>query len=176
MKNVLFLLLCLLIVGCTNGALSREDYLKLKNSKIVFPKNMEQFSNIKVAKLPTAYKMLVFRDSLACTPCYVKSLDEWKTFVSAFRSNRLSLIFVLVPKQEEYLSVRSVLRARRYNWTILVDKENAFEKTNPQMPKDGIYHCVLLDKNNKVVIIGNPLKNKKVFNMMIDLVNGKINN
>lgn len=38
MKNVLFLLLCLLIAGCTNGALSREDYLKLKNSKIVFPK------------------------------------------------------------------------------------------------------------------------------------------
>lgn len=172
----LLLLLCLLMFACKKEKLSYHDYYKLKNSKIVFPQSMEQCGRIKSAYLNTPYKMLVFRDSLACTPCYLKSLDNWKAFMSAFKSSRLHIVFVLIPKKNEYVSVKSILHNRKYKWSVYVDKMYEFGKSNPQIPEDDIYHCALLDKYNHVVLIGNPLKNKSIFDMIVQRVNNIINN
>lgn len=168
---LLFLFLNILISSCSKGQISSRDYFKFKSSKIDFPQSMEQCGSLKNNQLKSSYKMLIFRDSLTCTPCYVKSLDDWKAFLSAFKTNSINLVFVLTPKQDEYMSVKAILRNRNYEWSIYIDKVNAFCKANPQIPKDGIYHCALLDKYNHVVIIGNPLKNKTILNMIIKKVN-----
>lgn len=168
---LLFLFFNILIISCSKGQLSSKDYFKFKSSKIDFPNSMEQCGSFKNNQLKCSYKMLIFRDSLTCTPCYVKSLNDWKVFLSAFKTNSISLVFVLSPKQDEYTSVKSILHSCHYEWAIYIDKVNAFWKANPQIPKDGIYHCALLDKYNHVVIIGNPLKNKTIFNMIVKRVN-----
>lgn len=167
----LFLFFYVLISSCSKGQLSSKDYFKFKSSKIDFPKSMEQCGSFNKYQLKNSYKMLIFRDSLSCTPCYVKSLDDWKVFLSAFKTNSINLVFVLTPKQDEYTSVKAILHNRNYEWSIYIDKMNAFWQANTQIPKDGIYHCALLDKYNHVVIIGNPLKNKTIFNMMVKRVN-----
>ncbi len=159
-----------LLASCSSDKLSTRDYDSLKNSQISFPKSLEMCTgNAEIPSRP--YKLLVFRDSLVCTPCYVKSLDEWKAFLSAIKPNRLDLIFVLSPKLDEYMSVKSVLRNHQYKWPVYIDRTNNFWNSNPQIPEDEIYHCMLLDKQNQVVIIGNPMKNEKVSKMIIQEVN-----
>ena len=169
-RVLVLVIISILLVSCNSDKLSTSDYESLKNSQISFPKSLEECGSDSVIS-SSPYKLLVFRDSLVCTPCYIKSLDEWKEFMSAIKPNRLDLVFVLSPKHDEYISVKSVLHGHKYEWTVYIDKSNSFWKSNPQIPEDEIYHCMLLDKQNKVVVIGNPMKNEKVSKMIIQEVN-----
>ena len=171
LQCLIILLLGFLWTSCSNDKLSKSDYKSLKGTEISFPKNMEKYKGKNAEVSDKLYKLLIFRDSLGCTPCYIKSLDEWQGFLSAIKPNRLDLVFVLSPKCDEYISVKSVLHSHKYEWTVYIDKINAFWKANPQIPEDEIYHCMLLDKQNKVVIIGNPMKNEKIAKMIIQEVN-----
>lgn len=168
---LIILITGLIFTSCHNDKLSNNDYESLKNSQIRFPKDMEKCSSGGAEISGKPYRLLVFRDSLVCTPCYVKSLNEWEEFMACIKPNKLDLVFVLSPKRDEYISVKAVLRHRMYNWSVYIDKSNEFWKSNPQIPEDEIFHCMLLDKQNKVVIIGNPMKNEKISKMIIQEVN-----
>ena len=174
MGNIRFLvilLIGLLLASCSGDKLSTSDYVSLKGSQINLPKGLEKYSSGDAVTSNKPYKLLVFRDSLVCTPCYVKSLDDWKKFMSAIKPDRMELVLVLSPKHDEYVSVKSVLHSHKYEWAVYIDKENSFWQANPQIPEDEIFHCMLLDQQNNVVIIGNPMKNEKISKMIIQEVN-----
>ena len=46
--------------------------------------------------------------------------------------------------------------------TIFIDKEGAFRKRNPFFPESEIMHVLLLDDGGRVILVGNPLNNKKI--------------
>ena len=48
-----------------------------------------------------------------------------------------------------------------FDYPILLDTLGEFEKLNPHLPKNGTFHTFLLDENNNVILVGNPLRNKK---------------
>lgn len=178
MREFCFIFICMLLlcnVSCNHRDLSMSDYSRLKHSKITFPKNLKSFNTSTEFKTKKPYKLLVLKDSLSCTPCYVKGLNEWNMFVSALKPNMADICFVLIPKKSEYVSVTSVLRQKGYNWNIFVDTDGKFLQSNKQIPTDNIYHCMLLDSRNRVVIIGNPLKNKSVAKLMIKEINSHQN-
>ena len=45
---------------------------------------------------------------------------------------------------------------------IYIDTCGNFKKQNPCLPKEQMFHTMLLDKNDNVVFVGNPVLNKKV--------------
>ena len=50
------------------------------------------------------------------------------------------------------------------------DREGQFEKLNPHLPKNKVLHTFLLDENNNVILVGNPLHNKKIEKMFYKIV------
>lgn len=168
---ILCVLVCAVLSSCHRESLSNKDFYKLKNSTIVFPSSMESYGKLLPNAKEKPYQLLIYRDSMSCTPCYVKSLDNWKEFLASVKSDKLNLVFVLSPSQDEYVSVKSVLHSHEYKYSIYIDRENEFGKSNPQIPEDEIYHCMLLDVHHKVIIIGNPMKNKAISKMIIKRVN-----
>lgn len=46
--------------------------------------------------------------------------------------------------------------------TIFIDSTNIFSIKNPNIPLETKYHTFLLDPNNNVVLVGNPITNKKI--------------
>lgn len=55
----------------------------------------------------------------------------------------------------------SKLRSEAY-----VDTIGAFTEANPDFPEDERLHVFLLNKENRVVLAGNPVENKKMRNLM----------
>ena len=62
----------------------------------------------------------------------------------------------------------------KFNYPILLDTLGEFEKLNPHLPKNHLLHTFLLDENNRVVLVGNPLRNKKIEEMFYKIVEEKL--
>jgi hypothetical protein len=53
---------------------------------------------------------------------------------------------------------------------IYIDTSMVFERHNPNLPKTQLAHTFLIDKDRKVILIGDPLKNirvEEIFNNII---------
>ena len=59
-----------------------------------------------------------------------------------------------------------------FNYPICIDVENLFNKLN-HFPSDINYQTFLLDKDNKVLAIGNPVLNPKVKDLYLRIIRGE---
>ena len=57
-----------------------------------------------------------------------------------------------------------------------IDSSDIFIKKNPHIPLKGVYHTFLLDENNNVILIGNPINNKKINRLFQKLIKDKLEN
>jgi hypothetical protein len=53
-----------------------------------------------------------------------------------------------------------------------MDMENTIMKLN-NFPKEQDFRCFLLDKDNKVVMVGNPVLNPGIWELYKKIINGK---
>lgn len=48
---------------------------------------------------------------------------------------------------------------------MLVDKNNEFIAKNNFIPDNAIYHCFLMDKNDEIVLVGDPVASDAMWNL-----------
>ena len=112
------------------------------------------------------YKILLYVDSLGCTSCRLK-LPEWKNIISesdSVFSNPPEFVFFFQPKQRGERELQQILKSNGFRHTVFIDKENKIDKLN-NFPSKSEYQCFLLDKDNKVLIVGDPSLNKGIWNL-----------
>lgn len=51
-----------------------------------------------------------------------------------------------------------------------MDTLGLFEHSNPQILHESKFHTLLLDKNNNVLLVGNPVENKKIEELFWQIV------
>ena len=49
-------------------------------------------------------------------------------------------------------------------------------ESNPNLPSESMYHTFMLDENNRVILVGNPMLNKQIEDMMLSIVDEKLGN
>ena len=104
------------------------------------------------------YKILLYVDSLGCTSCRLK-LYEWKKIMQESDTafiRKPEFVFIFQPKKngEEEL-LQSIFRQNGFHHPVFIDKDNVIAEIN-KFPSNPEYQCFLLDKNNKVLLVGNP--------------------
>ena len=62
----------------------------------------------------------------------------------------------------------------KFNYPVILDTLGQFERLNPHLPKNKALHAFLLDENNNVILVGNPLLNKKIKEMFYRIVEEKL--
>ena len=117
------------------------------------------------------YKILLYVDSLGCTDCRLK-LPEWKKIIkesdSVF-STPPEFIFFFQPKQKDEKELQFIFKSNAFRHPVFVDKENKIDKLN-NFPSKLEYQCFLLDKDNKVIMIGNPSLNSGIWTLYKKLI------
>ena len=76
--------------------------------------------------------------------------------------NRLKFYFIFSPKKNDEYSVQLQLKNTYFNYPIILDTKGEFAKLNPHLPENKAMHTFLLDKDNNVILVGNPLLNSKI--------------
>lgn len=55
-----------------------------------------------------------------------------------------------------------------------IDSTNIFKKENPNIPSEEMFHVFLLDENDSIILVGNPLFNTQIEDMLIKQVNERM--
>jgi hypothetical protein len=115
---------------------------------------------------PKEYKILFYIDSAGCTMCRL-GLEVWKIYIEEL-GNKVDFLFYLHPettKQQFYLKeLKSVFQYTHFNYPVYIDTRNELNALN-KLPENPQFQCFLLDKNNKVLAIGNPADNPKIWEL-----------
>lgn len=163
MISIYFLFL-LLFSSCKSEF--EKEYSLLKGSHIAFPNTLsmtfEGKDTIVNELFNSQYKLVVYKDSMSCTPYYIETLSKWNRILNKYNKDVLAIFFILSPSEEEEEDFRLLLRYSDFKYPVLIDNEQMFLKLNKQIPNNKKLHTFLLNSNNDVIFIGNPLENGRI--------------
>lgn len=132
--------------------------------EILFPEKME-FSlygkEIKYDTIPDSrYRIVTYVDSLGCASCKLR-LSAWKDLMLQMDTMGLDvpILFFLHPFNSREL--RAILRRDSFDYPVCMDIEDRLNKKN-KFPTDLNFQTFLLDKQNRIIAIGNPVHSHKV--------------
>ena len=178
MKKLLYISLLLsLLTACKEN--NKEKFALLvqewQGKEIVFPQDMAftRFVTEPVDyRIPDAeYKVLVYVDSVGCTSCKLQLL-KWKELIAHVDSatnGNVPFIFVFQSKDDREL--RYILKCDNFDRPVCIDRNNRFNSSN-RFPQDITFQTFLLDKDNKVKVIGNPVHNLAVRDLYLKQITG----
>ena len=178
MKKLLYISLLLsLLTACKEN--NKEKFALLvqewQGKEIVFPQDMAftRFVTEPVDyRIPDAeYKVLVYVDSVGCTSCKLQLL-KWKELIAHVDSatnGNVPFIFIFQSKDDREL--RYILKCDNFDSPVCIDRNNRFNSSN-RFPQDITFQTFLLDKDNKVKVIGNPVHNLAVRDLYLKQITG----
>ncbi|WP_294477354.1 DUF1573 domain-containing protein [uncultured Bacteroides sp.] len=178
MKYTIVILL-LFLVSCKDN---RREYVldMLQNwnckefkfpSEIHFTINGKDSIDYRISS-QNEYKVVVYIDSIGCTSCKLR-LPAWKSFMSqvdSLTSNSVQFLFFFFPKNKTEIS--NILVTDRFKYPVCIDEQDSLNILN-DIPTEMMFQTFLLNKKNKVVAIGNPVHNRKIKELYLDIITGK---
>ena len=110
-------------------------------------------------------RLIIYFAATRCNLCTLRSLEQWNQEIrtSQISTNRILFIFHTTPIHKK--SICSLLKASRFSYPILIDTVGTFERANPHLPSDPLFHTFLLDRDNRVVLVGSPIGNPKMWEL-----------
>ena len=182
MKTHFYLMLTLLAVcllsSCQKTEAERLEQLLQKwyEKEITFPKNPsftvygEKESDFTIPV--GGYKLVHYVDSVGCTSCKL-NLDKWKeyvTYLDSVTGHTVPCLFFIHATQKR--EVKIALKESRFEHPVCLDVENEFYRLN-KFPMEPMLHTFLLDKDNRIIGMGDPVRNPRVKELYLNLINGK---
>lgn len=112
------------------------------------------------------YKVLHYVDSIGCAACKL-TLPAWEQFMSEVMTNQdISVKLILIVNTSKPFDVYNSLKKYRFKYPIAIDTKNTFSSMN-NLDEDQTTHTFLLNDNNEVVLIGNPVQNNDIKNLYL---------
>ena len=121
------------------------------------------------------YKYIVFYDSTECSSCAVNNLWQWDNLINKCSEREIGFYAILAPSSNTDRSLLTYeIRMSRAKIKVMMDTLNLFANKNPQLKTNKLFHCFLLNKKDSVVLVGNPIHNRKIEELMFKIVNNKV--
>ena len=160
---IIFILFLCVITSCSDK--NKEEITQLvtqwQGKEIIIPSNSVftiQGKDTVDVNLNTEHKILVYVDSAGCTSCRLQ-LHKWKEFIAqvdTVAKEPVQFLFYLTPKSVK--EARYITRRDDFTYPMCVDINNE------------MFHTFLLDAENKVQVIGNPIHNSAVRDLYLKTI------
>ena len=166
----LVVFLCIIPCSCANNKFAK-DVTQLMGKEIRFSTDWDvvwkRKDTILADFMDVPVKMVVWIDSIVCSSCQIGKMYEWAehTKYADSLAQWFHIVFLFSPKKEEQQRVNIALKANRINYPVFIDKHATFVNLNREIPKNRRLHIFLVDKNNNVVLVGNPLYNPTLWEL-----------
>ena len=118
------------------------------------------------------YKIFSYIDSIGCTSCKLR-LHDWKKLIKEFDllyPNTVQYLFYFSSKKK--MDICRILLANKFKYPICIDDQDSINILN-KFPTNTAFQTFLLDKNNKIIAIGNPVYNQKIKELYLKIISGK---
>lgn len=123
----------------------------------------------------TSVKVVVYVSRQLCVPCFGKYLSATKEYTNKLKSDSVQYICVMYPRpiEEIYDAMDSLELTQTF---LIYDKEDQYLKKNSLEKYTDMFRTFLLDKNNRVVLVGDPLRSTKLQKLYTEKIQELIDN
>ena len=117
------------------------------------------------------YKIVSYTDSTGCTACKLQ-LKRWKDLMSEVDSlSHVNVDFLMYFHPKDMKELRYLTRRDGFTHPVCFDEKDDFNRLN-RFPSEMMFQSFLLDKENNVVALGNPVLSPKVKELYLKLITG----
>ena len=180
-RLVRLIFIAILLLSCKESKQNRIARLVNEwNGKIIqFPDSMclTSYRNdtaiVKYIREQTPYTILNYVDTIGCVSCRLQ-LPRWKTMMEELDSlypNKVTCLMVFNPQGKRKLIKH--LRNNQFNYFVYIDEMDILNRMNKFLNEED-FGTFLLDKNDKIVAIGNPVLKPRVRDLYFHIISGKM--
>ncbi|HZK04110.1 MAG TPA: hypothetical protein VFC94_06885 [Bacteroidaceae bacterium] len=169
-------------ISCSNQKLAHELKM-LSGSTIKIPNELSAKIGCRDTLLEVNQHepatMIIWYDTVQCASCSMNSINIWnKIFEYSHDSvEGFNPVIIFSPNKRMIRNFEEAIKTTRFKYPLFVDYNNTFGHINPQIPMtNNLLHVFLLDKNNKVVLVGSPLYNESLMQLYKSTINKLIAN
>lgn len=178
MKIISILIVLFSFISCKEMEKNKLTLLlkEWEGKEIIFPSNsiftIKGRDTIEYSISRKKYKIVTYVDSLGCTDCKLR-LREWKKFIKEVHSltkDSVSFYFYFYPKNKKELI--DIMLRDNFVYPVCLDENDDFNYLN-KFPSDIVFQTFLLDRDDKVVAIGNPIHNSNIKDLYLKIIQNK---
>jgi len=164
--TVLFVVFSFFVFSCNHN----NDKYSLFGQELLFPHDMYFTTDVKDTidlNLFNNMKIVTYIDSAQCFGCKMKQ-QTLGVFLSDLASSTNGAVpYVLIVHPNSLKEIRLIVERDRISSPICIDLNDDFNKTNKITTYDINSRSFLLDENNRVLLIGDPISNPKIKDLYI---------
>lgn len=177
LRWILGLCVCLLVSSCEESEKERLSRLvkEWEGREILFPAHstftIQGKDTVDFQYQDAEYKVVTYIDSIGCTSCKLQ-LPRWKELmaeVDSLTGGRVPFLFYFHPKDIKEL--RFLTRRESFTHPVCFDEKDDFNQLN-HFSNEMMFQTFLLDRENRVIALGNPVLNPNVKEFYLNLING----
>ena len=178
LKWILGLCVCLLAASCEESEKERLSRLvkEWEGKEILFPAHsiftIQGKDTVDFDFEDAEYKVVTYIDSVGCTDCKLQ-LPRWKELmveVDSLTGGSVPFLFYFHPK--DLRELRFLTRRDAFAFPVCFDEKDEFNRLN-HFSGEMMFQTFLLDKENKVIALGNPVLSLKVKELYLNLISGE---
>ncbi|RHR96299.1 hypothetical protein DWW23_16365 [Parabacteroides sp. AF14-59] len=180
MKHILFLFLLSSLLSCMQER-EIDPVTKIvnewKGKVIKFPQHLvytiQGMDTIPFDTSQAQYKILIYTDSIGCTSCKLK-INQWKEFIAHLDSTMSEdVCFLFFFHSQSVKTIRAELYTSNFKYPVCIDINDSINKLN-NFPNKFDYQTFLLNNQNKILAIGNPINNSAIKELYLNILHKKI--
>lgn len=161
---IFFSILLLTFCSCVKSEKTEREVIieEWIGKKIIIPRLSNQFKYDEKAKIVTQING-------NCFSC-ISKLELWSGFIDEMKKtcNNCSIHYYFYISGADTTAFKTINDSLiRFNLPVIFDPNNTFFKLN-KLHQNSLYHTMLLDSSDKVILIGTPILNKKLQKLYID--------
>ena len=174
----IFFLSSILCASCLNDIKSNLNEMKSHevlyclNEMDVVLWNKDSIDIDKFISEDKKYNLIVYYDSLNCMSCMSGKLHQWDYLIKDINLQKMEvkILFIFEPKITEYESIINTLISERFSYPVFVDNLHSFSNKNKFIPSQSLYHIFLVDRHSNIVLVGDPRKSDKIYELFYNIV------
>ena len=174
LKKLSIVLSVLLLICCNNNKELVEQMEKISSVPLkVSYTEMLRVTDSTMTSVPDRkypYTMVVYMDSVSCSRCIMNSLRYWNDLFYLEKEGRVYFSFILSADHGNKDEIIESYKASGLKHEVYVDTSGVFRRQNPQITDNRLLHDLLINKNDSVVLIGDPTKNNKLNEMFFSII------
>lgn len=165
--NISLLISLLFLYSCRNTPkLDQEEVVeKWVGRKIIIPDvpcySYDKRVSDSIFNYKAHHKILYYVDNEGCLNCNLR-LGEWHDYISyidSISSHQVSFLIYISPNKTNE-AIR-ILKFNRFSFPVFIDETDRINIIN-KFPIENRFHTFLLDSNNVVLAIDNPIYSKSI--------------
>lgn len=177
---ILFAYSVVILFSCSSHEREFLNIEKMQSEKTDIPyEQMVCWANVSVQKdspwKNAKYKLIHYIDSASCSSCYLQKvkINDFLFLMEDLSNNEFYNVIILSPGSNAKKDLEHLFSEKLIPQTIFIDSANTFLQRNPHIPSETMYHTFLLDENDKAILVGNPITNKKIKELLMSMFENK---